>query len=387
MDFKLSKNQTLIRNSAREFFEKECPREKTRELKNDAIGYDPGVWEKMVELGFVGLLIPDEFGGMQGEFTELEILLEEIGRNIVPSPFFETVCLCAPALMASGTEVQKRQYLSAIGEKGAVWTFALNEKGYWDETPEIQLTATTVENGFRMNGTKLFIPFAKASDHMIVAAKTGAGDALDDAVTLLIVDTNSPGIEMEEMPTAAPGAKYAVRFNNVIVPQTNCLGQKGKGLAIIDQVVQQGSLLNAAEMLGGAQAALDIAIKYAKERIQFGRPIGSFQVMQHKLVKMLQEVDGLRNLVREAAWHIDQGKPSPLLNAMAKVKANDVYHRVCYDAVVIHGAIGWTAEMDISLFLLRSKDLEETCGGSDFHREKIARELENYQPDFIAVNR
>lgn len=383
MDFALSKNQTLIRKSAREFFEKECPKEKTRSLMKDSIGYDPGMWRKMVDLGFVGIHIPEDFGGMQGEFMELEILMEEMGRSIVPGPYFETVCLCAMALVQSGTEVQKRKFLPGIAENGNMWTLALDEKGTWDSFRAIQMEASAKDSGFILNGTKLFVPYAKAADHMLVAARTSSQE---DGVTVFIVDTRSVGIQMEEIPTAAPGIKYEVRFKDVAVSNENCLGAIGGGMAVIDFMIQRGAILKSAEMAGGAQAALEIALKYAKERIQFNKPIGSFQVMQHKLVKMLQEVDGLRNQVREAAWLVNVGCPSAMLSSMAKVKANDVYHRVCFDAVVIHGAIGWTAEMDISLYLLRSKDLENDCGGSDFHRERIARELEICQPDFMAAN-
>jgi len=383
MDFTLSKNQTLIRKSAREFFEKECPKEKTRSLMKDPIGYDPDMWRKMVDLGFVGIHIPEEFGGMQGEFMELEILLEEMGRNIVPGPYFETVCLCAMALVQSGTEAQKSKFLTGIADKGDIWTLALGETGTWDSSLTIQMEASAKDNGFVLNGTKLFVPYAKAAGHMLVAARTSSRE---DDITLFIVDTPNPGIQMEEIPTAAPGLKYEVRFQDVGVSDENILGAIGGGMAVIDSMIQQGALLKSAEMAGGAQAALDIALKYAKERIQFNRPIGSFQVMQHKLVKMLQEVDGLRHQVREAAWLTDVGSSSAMLSSMAKVKANSVYHRVCFDAVVIHGAIGWTAEMDISLYLLRSKDLENDCGGSDFHREKIAEELENCRPDFMVVN-
>lgn len=385
MDFNLSKNQTLIRKSAREFFEKECPKEKTRSLMKNSIGYDPEMWRKMVDLGFIGIHIPEDFGGMQGEFMELEILMEEMGRNIVPSPYFETVCLCATALVQSGTEDQKGKFLPGIAEKGDIWTIALDEKGAWES--EIQLDASANDSGFVLNGTKLFVPYAKASDYMLVAARTSFLEATENNISVFIVDTQSPGIQMEEIPTAAPGLKYEVRFHDVVVSKENCLGTIGGGMAVIDSMIQKGALLKSAEMAGGAQAALDISLKYAKERIQFNRPIGSFQVMQHKLAKMLQEVDGLRNLVREAAWLEDMGNPSAMLISMAKVKANNVYHRACFDAVVIHGAIGWTAEMDISLYLLRSKDLENDCGGSDFHREIIAEALENYQPDFIAFKK
>lgn len=386
MDFKLSKNQTLIRNSAREFFERECPKEKTRELMKDHVGFDPNTWQKMVDLGFVGILIPETCGGMQGDFMELEVLLEEMGRTIVPGPFFETVCMCASALMAFGTEDQQSRYLPAIAEEGAIWTVALDDTGAWDIEPEIQLTIIEDENGFVLNGTKLFVPWANAADHLLVVARNGSREVRENALTALIVDNRCRGIEIEEIPTAAPCRKYAIYFNDVFVPRADCLGPIGGGITVVDGMIQEGALLRAAEMAGGARAAMDIALKYAKERVQFNKPIGSFQVVQHKFVKMLQEVDGLRQLVREATWRTAIGTPSPLLNAMAKVKANRVYHLVCVDAVRIHGAIGWTAEMDISLYLLRAKDLEHSCGGSDFHRELITREIENNQPAFLAVN-
>jgi len=386
MDFSLSQNQTLIRKSAREFFENECPKEKTRSLIKDPIGYDRSMWQKMVELGFVGIQIPDEFGGMQGEFLELEILMEEMGRSIVPGPYFETVCMCAPALMAFGTGEQKRKFLPGIAEKGTIWTFALDETFSCHSSQSNQVKARETDQSFVLSGTKLFVPYANTADQMLVAARTRQEKSFEDGITVFIVDAHCPGIEIEEMPTAAPGLKCEVRFNNVNISRDSHLGHIGGGAGIVDQMVQHAGVLKAAEMAGGAASALEIALKYAKERIQFNRPIGSFQVMQHKLVKMLQEVDGLRHLVREAAWRINAGESSPILNAMAKVKANNAYHRVCFDAVVIHGAIGWTAEMDVSLYLLRSKDLENDCGGTDFHREIVARELDNCRPDFLAIN-
>ncbi|MDL2268677.1 acyl-CoA/acyl-ACP dehydrogenase [Desulfosarcina sp. OttesenSCG-928-A07] len=372
MDFSLSKSQKLIQNSARAFFEKECPKEKTRALMQDPAGYDPSMWQKMVDLGFVGITIPEAFGGMQSEFTDLELLMEEMGRNIVPGPYFQTVCLCARALTLFGNEDQQQRYLPEIAEKGEIWSFALDETGVWKSPPDIRTRATISDHGVILNGTKVFVPYARAADYMIVAANTDTTVSPKASTTLLIVDTKTPGIEMEEIPTIGPGLKYAVTFNNVMVPAENILGVAGNAMTMIDAFISEGALLRAAEMSGGAQAALDLSLDYAKKRCQFDRPIGSFQVLQHKLVKMLQEVDGLRNQVREAAWRITMGQSSPLLNAMAKTKANTVYDRVCRDAVVIYGAIGWTAEMDVGLYLLRAKDLTYDCGSSDYHREKIA---------------
>lgn len=386
MDFAFSKDQNMIRQSAREFFEKECPTDRTRELMTDKKGFDPKTWKKMVQLGFVGLIIPEAYGGTEGEFLELAIFMEEMGRNIVPGPYFSTVCLCAPAIQEFGSDTQKKKILPQIAEKGHIWSLALNETRTNYEAADIRFNATPQGDDFSLNGTKLFVPYANAAKHLLVAARTQPQETTEEGITLFMVDAKSPGIEIEEIPTAAPGVKCEVRFNNVSVSRENILGGINRGWDVLEHIIQCGAVLKSAEMAGGTQAALDMAVKYAKERVQFNKPIGSFQAIQHKLVMMFTEMESLRNQVYEAAWNISAGAPCRAVSSMAKVKANTVYHRVCFDAVVIHGAIGWTAEMDISLYLLRSKDLENDCGGSDFHKERIASELEQSDPDFLSLN-
>jgi len=385
MDFGFSKDQDLIRKSAREFIEKECPKEKVRELKQDKKGFDTKIWKKMANLGFMGLVIAEEYHGTEGDFLDLMIFMEEIGRNIFPCPFFITVCQCAPAIEEFGTAAQKKNILPKIAEKGEIWSYAINEDKADYEASDIQLSAVAKGDGYVLNGTKLFVPYANSAKKILVVGRTTQSDNPEEGITLFIVDANSDGVEIEEIPTAAKDMKCEVRFNNVTVLKDDVLGEIDKGWDIVDYVLQYGAVLKSAEMSGGTQAALDIANKYAKERFQFGKPIGSFQSLQHRLVKMLTEVDGLKNLVYEAAWNIDEGTPNKMLNSMVKVKANNVYHRVCFDAVYIHGAIGWTEEMDISLYLLRAKANENDCGGTNFHRERIAKELESYEPDFLAM--
>ena len=385
MDFGFTKDQDLIRKSAREFFEKECPKEKVRELKTDKIGYDKKTWKKMANLGFMGLVIPEEYHGTEGEFLDLMIFMEEMGKNIVPCPFFTTVCQCAPAIDAFGSKAQKKAHLPKIAEKGDIYSYAINEEKADYSASDIQLTATAQGDDFVLNGTKLFVPYANSAKQLVVVGRTKQSDNPEEGITLFIVDAKSEGIEIEEIPTAVRDMKCEVRFNNVSVSKDNVLGEMDKGWDIVDYVLQYGAVLKAAEMSGGTQTALEIATKYAKERYQFGKPIGSFQSLQHLLVNMLTEVDGLKNLVYEASWKISDGTPDKMLNSMVKVKANNAYHRVCYDAVYVHGAIGWTEEMDISLYLLRSKANENDCGGTDLHKERIALELEQYVPDFVAL--
>ena len=172
MDFGFSKDQELIRKSAREFFEKECPKDKVRELKSDPKGYDPKMWKKMAQLGFMGLALPEAYGGTEGEFIDLMIFMEEMGRNIVPCPYFATVCMCAPALLAFGSDDQKKTYLPKIAEKGEIWSFALNEEKVSHEADDIKLTAVLENDEYVLNGTKLFVPYANAVKYLLVAART-----------------------------------------------------------------------------------------------------------------------------------------------------------------------------------------------------------------------
>jgi alkylation response protein AidB-like acyl-CoA dehydrogenase len=383
MDFALKKDQELIKKSAREFFEKECPKDKVRELKEDLKGYDPKMWKKMISLGFLGLVIPEQYGGTEGEFIDLMLFMEEIGRNIVPSPFFSTVVLCGMPILEFGTDEQKDAFLPEIAEKGKIWSFAQTEQEANHEPSEINLTATLNNNEYHLNGTKLFVPFASVSNCFLVVARTAEKKDAEHGITLFLVDSKSHGIEIEMMPTTARDNRCEVKFNNVKVPKKNILGELDNGWKIVDYIFQNSAILKAAEMAGGAQAVFSIINQYAKERKQFGKPIGSFQAVQFKLVDLLTDIDELKYLVHEAAWHMNAGKPSRALNSMAKAKANAVYHDVCYHGIFLHGAIGWTEEMDIGLYHLRTRSLEFDGGGTGLHMEKIAKELESYEPDFL----
>jgi len=202
----------------------------------------------------------------------------------------------------------------------------------------------------------------------------------EEGVTAFIVDAKSPGITFESMPVTSRDARCEVTFKDVKVPKGNVLGEVGKGWEIVEYLLTNASVLKAAEMAGGVQSVLNITTKYASERIQFGKPIGSFQAVQHRLVDLLTQSEGLRNLTYEAAWTINSGNPSKLLASMAKVKANHVYQRACIDGIYLHGAIGFTEELDIGLYHIRSKAFEYEVGGSDLHRDRIIDELAVAKP-------
>ncbi len=385
MDFALAKDHEMIRKSTREFFQKECPKDKVRELKEDDKGYDPRIWKKMLKLGYQGLVIPEKYGGLEGEFLELMVFMEEIGRNIMPSPYFSTVVQCAFSILDYGNEKQKQKYLTEIAEKGAIWALAQAEVRADNKAADIGLEAVAEGDGFVLNGSKLFVSYAGAADYFLVAARTQTNDVPEKGITLLIVDAASDGIEMSLIPTTAHDKRYEVSFQNTRVAAENILGEKNDGWAMLTAILERSAVLKAAEMSGGAQAALALTVDYTKERKQFDKSLGSFQAIQHRLVDLLTQVEGLKYMVHEASWRINEGKPSKLLNAAVKAKANSVYHNICYHGIVMHGAIGWTEEMDIGLYHLRTRSLQFDGGGSDLQHEIIANELENFSPDFLTL--
>jgi len=376
MDFDLSGDQKILQTSVREFLNKECSKDKVRELEEDERGYDIEMWKKMAELEWMGVVFPEEYGGTEGDFIDLMILVEEMGRYILPSPFFSTI-LSSLSILEYGDEGQKEKFLPKIAKGEEIWTLALMESSVTYEASGIKLRAIPEKEEYILEGTKLFVPYAHVADRLLVVARTSEEKNPKDGITVFIVDVaKTKGLEVEVIPTAAHDKQCEVRFDHVKVSKDNVLGDVGRGWDVVNFIIQRGAVLKCAEMVGGAQAVLEMTNDYAKERVQFDRPIGSFQAIQHKLADMFTEIEGLRYLVYEAAWMINAGSPSDLLISMAKAKANEVYQRTCIEGIRIHGAIGFTREEDVGLYYLRTKAAEFAFGDTDSHRKQIAIELE-----------
>ncbi len=384
VDFGFTKDQEMIRKSVRQFIDKECPKESVRALKTDARGYDPKVWQKMVELGFQGMAIPEKYEGMGGEYLELMIFMEEVGRNLLPCPFFATVAMCALPIQQFGNESQKQAILPAIAN-GQIWTLAVMEAKADFEAAGLLLNAQKEGERYLLNGTKLFVPFAKAAEKMLVVGRTNDQGQAREGLTVFIVDAAATGITLNLIPTAARDQRYEICFDNVAVSVNDVLGKVDKGYDIIEYLLRDAAVLKCAEMSGGAQAVLELTRRYARDRIQFGKPIGALQAIQHKLANTFIGVEGLKNLVYKAAWHINAGVQCKDLVSMAKVKANTVYQQTCIDGITIHGAIGFTEEMDVGLYHLRTKAHEFDLGGSEFHRERMMQELERQVPLYMQI--
>lgn len=369
MEFGLTEEQEMLKTMARDFLEKECPVSLVREMEEDETGYSPELWRKMAGLGWLGLPFPGEYGGSGGSFLDLTILLEEMGRALVPGPFVPTVVLCGLPILAAGTEEQKHDFLPRIATGELVFTVALTEPGASYTAESIEVKAVATDGYFIINGTKLFVPYAHAANYVLCVVKTSIG------VTLLIADANSSGMKCTVLPTFATDRQCEVIFDKVKVPQKQLLGRLGNGWKVVEETLRLGAVANCALMLGGAQRVLEMTINYVKERVQYGKPIGSFQAVQHKCADMAIDMEGARYITYEAAWRVSQGLPGIREISMAKAWVSEACSRVCAQGCYLHGAMGYSQDHDAQLYLRRIKTAALTLGDATFHQEIVAQQL------------
>jgi alkylation response protein AidB-like acyl-CoA dehydrogenase len=375
VDFAFSEEQEMLRSSARDFLARECPSSYVRRMMETADAWDPSLWARLAEMGWTGLGIPEAYGGA-GTFLDLVVVLEEAGRALLPGPFFSTMALGVPALLEAGTEEQKREVLPRIAQGQARITAAVTEpSGRWD-ADGITLAARPQGEGWRLEGVKLFVPDAAVADYVVVAARTG-GDG-EDGVTLFLVRGRQAGIAiapLETMDQTRPW--YEVRFQGLELGPEAVMGSAGQGWAPLRRTLEWGTAALCAEMVGGSQWVLDTSVEYAKTRHQFGKPIGVYQAVSHKLADMLLETESARSATYYAAWTVDADAPDrSLAVSMAKAYASDTYRRTAGNGIQVHGGIGFTWEHDMHLYFKRAKASEVTFGDATYHRELVAQALD-----------
>jgi alkylation response protein AidB-like acyl-CoA dehydrogenase len=372
MDLGLNEAQQMLKNSAREFLEAECPETYVRAMEEDERGFTPEMWQQLAEQGWLGLTFPEQYGGAGMSFVELTVLLEEMGRALLPGPYFSTVVMAGVCVQESGSEEQKQEFLPRIAEGGLIMTLALTEPSARWDAQGVQTTATATGDGFTISGTKLFVPNAHISDYLIVAARTGDGE---QDISLFILSRETPGVQQTLLKTIASDKQSEVIFNNVSVPSSALLGELNQGWATIQKMLEWGAVGKCAEMVGGGQQVLDMTVEYTKQRVQFGRPIGSFQAIQHHCANMATDVEGSRYITYQAAWRLSESLPAEREVAMAKAWVSDAYRRVCVLGHQCHGAIGFTKEHGMQLYSRRAKAAELMFGDSDMHLETVAKSI------------
>jgi alkylation response protein AidB-like acyl-CoA dehydrogenase len=369
MDFGFSEEQELLRQSAADLLSKECPMTYVRQMMEDERGYAEALWKTMAELGWMGLIYPEECGGSGLTLVDLVVVLEEMGKVALPGPFFSTVALGGLAILEAGSSEQKRRVLPGIVTGTTKATLALlEENARWDEKG-INLSAEKSGNGYRLSGIKLFVPDAHVADLLVCAARTPEG------ISLFLIERQHPGVSVRLLKTMDQTRKLCeVTLDKVQVGAEAVLGTLGQGWTKLSRVLDRSKVALCAEMCGGAQKVLDMSVEYAKIREQFGRPIGSFQAIQHKCANMLVQVESAKSATYYAAWAVAHDTPdAPLAAAMAKAYCSDAYRQVSAEGIQVHGGIGFTWEHDLHIYFKRAKGSEVTFGDATWNRELVAR--------------
>jgi alkylation response protein AidB-like acyl-CoA dehydrogenase len=382
MNFGFNEEQELLRSTARKFFDNECASETVRKLMDSPEAMTPDLWKKIAEQGWTGLIFADEHGGMGLGFVDLVVLMEEMGRAVVPGPFFSTVLLGGLAIREAGTDAHKKAWLPKIASGEARATLAWMEPSAELGARGITLQATAKGAGFQLSGTKLFVHDAHTADVIIVAARTSSGQNPpaggqnpEDGVSLFLVPKGTPGMTVTLLPTMDQTRKLCeVAFKDVALGADALMGQAGSGWAPLARVIDRATVALCAEMCGGAQKVLEMTVEYAKIRQAFGRPIGSYQGVKHKAADMLVDVENSKSITYYAAWAMDEGVPEgQLAVSMAKAYVSDAYRRVSGAGIQLHGGIGFTWEHDLHLYFKRAKGSEFTFGDATWHRERVAQ--------------
>jgi len=370
MDLDFTREQKMIRDEAINFLKKECPFSRVKEIEESKEGYSEPLWRKMADLGWLGFHLPEAYGGDGGLFLDLVILQEVMGSALLPSPFFSTAVQCALILLEGGTERQKKSLLPGIAAGELKFTLAQYEADGSYLVSDVRMKAERLDAHYLLNGTKMFVMDANISDRLFVAARTG-----DDEVTLFDVSAGDPGIRITKMPTIGMDNCCEVVFENVKVPEDDIIGKKGDGEQTLDRMVAKASIAKAAEMIGSMRACLDMTNAYAKERVQYGKPIGGFQAIQHDLANMLMACDLSQNYLYRIACKVDQGEDFQIDGSALKAMVNKNYKFISERGVQIHGGIGTAREGDVGLFYRKAKSNEYLCGDTDFHHEMVFEKL------------
>ena len=375
MDFGFSQEQEMLRATARKFLENECASTFVRARMEEPAGVTDEFWAKLAEQGWLGLVYPEEHGGSGLGFVDLTVLMEEMGRAVMPGPFFSTVLLGGLTILEAGSPAQKKEWLPKIASGAARATLAWTEPNARWDAAGVTLGARADKGGFVLSGTKLFVPDAHLADVLVVAARTGEGKSPEEGVSLFLVPKGARGLEVTLLPTMDQTRKLCeVGFKDTAVPAGALLGEQGGGWAPLRRVVERATVALCAEMCGGAQKVLDMTTEYAKIRIAFGKPIGTYQGVKHKAADMLVDVENAKSLTYYAAWAMDENVPeAPLAASMAKAYVSDAYRKVSGAGIQLHGGIGFTWEHDLHLYFKRAKSSEFTFGDATYHREKVAQ--------------
>ena len=379
MKLVLNEEQQMLRDSAKDFAEQKTPVNHFRSLRdnNDSQNWDKGIWQQMVDLGWSGILIPEEFGGSDFGIAGISVIMQECGKTLTPSPLFATAVLGASAINAFGTQEQKSEYLPKIVSGEITTALAVDEESHHAPANTVA-KAELVGNEWVLNGKKKFVVDGASADILIVLARTSGSKSDNMGLTLFILDAKQDGVEIIKTDMADCRNYANIILDNVKLSKDNVLGDQESGGEAIDKILDQGRIALSAEMLGNAEAAFEMTLGYLKERKQFGALIGTFQALQHRAAEMFCEIELTKSTVMAAMQGADENNNDlQRMASLAKSIAGETLYLVSNESVQMHGGIGVTDEYDIGFYMKRARVAEVIFGGANFHQERYAK-LSNF---------
>lgn len=372
MDLSLNESQQMLQRVARDFMEREAPKEAIVALQSSETGFRPELWDAVANMGWLGLLIPPEYDGSGGTITDAAVLYEELGRGPLPGPFFSSGVLGALTVLEAGTDEQRRRILPAVASGRAILTLALSEPENSWGPQGVQLRPERRGDGYLLNGSKLFVSDAVAATHLIVAVRTG--EQRND-ISLLLVDKTSPGVSARVLPGFI-GWQAEVSFSNVEVPAANLLGgREHEGWTALERVLEQALPVLCAYEVGGSQAVFDMSVGYSNTRMQFGVPIGRFQRVQDHIIRLVNQLDSARWTTYHALWKLETGQPARADVHMAKAVAAEAYMEACNAAHEVHAGVGSDRAYGLTAHTQMSRTLFHFLGDPKWHKRRMADAL------------
>ena len=369
MDLSFTEPQQALKDAAREFLSRECPIELVRRLEDDEQSHLPELWQKIAALGWPGLSVPLQYGGRGGSFLDVCVVQEEMGRALTPGPLMD-VTLSEYLILSLASDEQKERLLPRLASGNLIGTIAYTEGDASYEPASIGCLATPQGNDWVINGLKLFVTNAHVADVLLVAARTNAG-----VLSVFLVDANAPGVQITRLRTLCNDGQCELVLKDVLVKGENHLGAGDDAWPALERHLERAAVLTSVSSVGGGERVLEMTTEYAQNRVQFGRPIGTFQAISHKCADMAIDVDGMRFVVYHAAWLLSEEMPTQFETAVAKAWAADAYQRLTSSGHQILGGIGFTKANDMQMYYRRSKAAELAFGDGDYHRERVAQAL------------
>jgi alkylation response protein AidB-like acyl-CoA dehydrogenase len=375
MHFDFNDDQKMFRDASRKFLEAECPTTFVRSMMEDENAHDPAFWKKQVEMGWTGMLIPEAYGGVEGTLTDMIVVSEEMGRCVMPGPFYGTSVTGVSLLTQLGTEEQKKEILSGVAAGERILSLAVLEADGCLTSESVHAFAEHRQGQFSLNGEKLFVSDANVAHTLLVAARTARGAAQGRGVSLFLVDAASPGVSVEQMPGVDMSRRVCrVSMENITLGEDRLLGPLDEAWPAILRALELTRVPECCELVGLADKALEMVVDYLKIRVQFGRPIGIFQALQHRCADIMVHNEMAKSLAYYACYAVEKNLPdAPVALAMAQAYCSETARHTLSDTIQLFGGIGFTWEHDIHLYQRRVLSLSFNMGSVEEQREQVAR--------------